>query len=49
MPAKLFLTGKVSIPNDPILIRQLSSVKYTFKSNGRILIENKADIKKRFR
>jgi hypothetical protein len=43
----LFATGKVSIINDPILIRQLGIVKHHYRSNGKIVIETKEDVKKR--
>ena len=43
----LFRDGKVSILNDPILIRQLSSVKYIYRSNGKILVEPKSEVKSR--
>lgn len=44
---ELFQAGKVSIINDPILIRQLGVVKYEYRSNGKIVIETKEQIKKR--
>jgi PBSX family phage terminase large subunit len=43
----LFREGKVSILNDPILIRQLSAVKYLYRSNGKIMIEPKKEVKMR--
>jgi len=43
----LFKEGKVSILNDPILIRQLSSVKYMFRSNGKLMTEPKDETKSR--
>jgi len=46
--SKLFFReGKANIPNDPRLISQLSSVKFRFKSNGKIYIEDKLDYKAR--
>ena len=42
-----FQEGKVSIINDPVLIRQLGSVKYYYRSNGKIAVEPKEDTKKR--
>lgn len=42
-----FQSGNVSIINDPILIRQLSACKYEYRSNGKIILETKDDIKKR--
>lgn len=42
-----FREGKVSILNDPILIRQLSSTKYLYRSNGKIMAEPKDDVKAR--
>lgn len=44
---ELFMNGKVSIINDPILIRQLGSCKHHYRSNGKIVIETKEDIKRR--
>lgn len=44
---ELFENGKVSIINDPTLIRQLGSVKYYYRSNGKISTELKEDTKKR--
>jgi len=44
---ELFKEGKVSIINDSDLIRQLSSVKYIYRSNGKIMAEPKDDTKKR--
>lgn len=43
----LFQAGNVSIINDPILIRQLGVAKHEYRSNGKIVIETKEDIKKR--
>ena len=42
-----FEQGKVSIINDPKLIRQLGSVNYFYKSNGKIMVEPKDETKKR--
>lgn len=44
---ELFEHGKVSILNDPILIRQLGSVKHHYRSNGRLMVEPKDETKKR--
>lgn len=44
---ELFQGGKVSIINDPILIRQLGAVKHEYRSNGKIVLETKDDLKKR--
>jgi len=44
---ELFKEGKVSILNEPVLMRQLSAVKYTYRSNGTIIIEPKDEVKKR--
>jgi hypothetical protein len=41
----LFYQNKTSIPNDSVLINQLSSVKYRMVSNGQILVEPKEEIK----
>jgi hypothetical protein len=43
----LFREGKVSIINDPLLVRQLSVVKYKYRSNGTIMIEPKDEVKVR--
>jgi len=43
----LFSTGKVSIINDPVLIRQLGACKHEYRSNGKIVLETKDEIKKR--
>lgn len=46
--SKLFAENQVSIRNDPILIGQLSAVKYSPNGSGsRFYIEKKADTKKR--
>jgi phage terminase large subunit len=42
-----FEKGTVSIINDPILIRQLSSVKYHYRSNGKTVVEPKDEVKSR--
>lgn len=44
---ELFEKGLVSIINDPILIRQLGSIKYHYRSNGKTVVETKDDIKSR--
>lgn len=44
---QLFKEGTVSIFNDPILMRQLSAVKYTYRSNGKLMIEPKKEVKRR--
>lgn len=44
---QMFYSGVPSIPDDPILKGQLSSVKYKFASGGQIQIESREDIKKR--
>jgi hypothetical protein len=43
----LFIDGNVSIPNDPKLIRQLSSVQYIRTSKGKLRIEPKIETKNR--
>jgi PBSX family phage terminase large subunit len=43
----MFEQGRVSILNDPKLIRQLSAIKYVYRSNGKIMAEKKADTKGR--
>ena len=42
-----FANGNVSIINDPVLIRQLSAVKYFYHSTGRLQLEKKSDTKNR--
>lgn len=42
-----FYNSNVSIPDDEILIDQLSQVKYKTDSAGRLQVENKEEIKKR--
>lgn len=42
-----FEKGIVSIINDPILIRQLGSIKYHYRSNGKTVVEGKEDVKSR--
>jgi hypothetical protein len=44
---ELFEKGKVSIINDPILIRQLGTLKYKYRSNGKMAVESKDDVKSR--
>jgi hypothetical protein len=39
--------GRLSIPDDEELIAQASSIKYSFDSSGRIVVEKKEDLKKR--
>jgi len=43
---KLFLDGRMSIPNDRELIGQLSDLRYTYKQ-GRMMIESKEDARSR--
>lgn len=42
-----FEKGSVSIINDPILIRQLGSIKYHYRSNGKTVVEPKDEVKVR--
>ncbi len=42
-----FEQGKVSIINEPKLIRQLGSINYHYRSNGKIMVEPKVETKKR--
>jgi hypothetical protein len=44
---ELFEKGRVSIINDPILIRQLGAVKYHYRSNGKTIVEPKDEVKTR--
>lgn len=39
--------GVIELPNDPVLIKQLSNRKYTVTSDGRIKLEEKKEMKKR--
>jgi hypothetical protein len=41
--------GRVSVPPDPALAADLSSVKYSFDSRGRIKLESKDELKKRLK
>ncbi len=45
--AEMFGDLRVSIPNDPVLRKQLSHITYKIGSRGRIQIESKDEIKKR--
>ena len=42
-----FEKGRVSIINDPLLIRQLGVVKHSYRSNGKIIVEPKDEVKVR--
>lgn len=42
-----FEKGKVSIINDPLLIRQLGVVQHNYRSNGKIVVEPKDEVKSR--
>jgi hypothetical protein len=44
---ELFEKGRVSIINDPLLIRQLGAVEHSYRSNGKIVIEPKDAVKTR--
>lgn len=39
--------GVIELPNDPVLIKQLSNRKYTVTSDGKIKLEEKKEMKKR--
>lgn len=45
--AEQFREGKCDIPNDPVLIRQLSGVTYRYKSNGKVYVDPSEEIKKK--
>lgn len=45
--AQEFRNGTISIPNDPILISQLTSIKFSYTSKEQIKIEGKDEMKKR--
>jgi len=42
-----FEKGRVSIINDPLLIRQLGVVQHSYRSNGKIVVEPKDEVKTR--
>jgi hypothetical protein len=42
-----FRTGLCSIPKDDALIAELTAPTYAFSSTGKMLVESKADMKKR--
>ena len=42
-----FKAGKVSLPNDPKLIRQLGAVMYNYRGTGKVIVEPKQDTKRR--
>jgi hypothetical protein len=44
---EMFKAGKVSLPNDPKLIRQLGSVMYNYRGSGKVIVEPKQDTKRR--
>ncbi len=43
------VTGLVTVPPDPTLIADLTSVRYSFDSKGRVKLESKDDVKKRLK
>ena len=45
--AEALREGKLKIPNDPVLISQLTSRKYKIQSDRRIILESKDDLKSR--
>ncbi len=47
--SKKFIERRCDIPNDEILISQLSGVTYHFKSNEKIAIDSKEELKKKIR
>ena len=44
-----FAQRAIRIPNDPELIAELSSLRYTFSSRGKVLMESKEDLRRRGR
>jgi hypothetical protein len=42
-----FEKGRVSIINDPLLVRQLGIVQHSYRSNGKIIVEPKDEVKVR--
>jgi phage terminase large subunit len=45
--ADLMAEGKLGIPNDHILVQDLTNIKYFTASNGRFAVESKLDVRKR--
>ncbi len=43
---ELFDRGQIEIPNDPDLISQLTSIRYSFASTGQIKIEDKETLRR---
>ena len=43
----LFSQGHISIPNDPELVGQLASLRYSYNSRGQLIIEGKDDARAR--
>lgn len=39
--------GRLSLPNDALLLRQLGEIRYRYDSRGRLKLESKDDLKKR--
>ena len=44
---EMFKAGKISLPNDPRLIRQLGAVMYNYRGSGKVIVEPKDDTKRR--
>lgn len=43
--AQEWFDGEVSIPDDPVLISELTCVTYNYESNGKIKVSSKSDLK----
>ena len=44
---EMFKAGKIALPNDPRLIRQLGAVMYNYRGSGKVIVEPKDDTKRR--
>lgn len=44
-----FQQGRIAIPNDPKLVSELASIKYSFTSSGQVRLEDKEDLRARGR
>ena len=42
-----FINDEIYIPNDPVLMAELSAIEYKFTSRGQIMLESKDELKKR--
>jgi phage terminase large subunit len=44
---ELFAAGQISIPNDNQLMGELAALRYSYDSQGRIIMESKEDMRQR--